>query len=63
VGRKIPKRLLLYALVYVLVVAATVTVRVQVTFVQPGVLLEPGVEPVIQEGSNCYLEGTEVICI
>ncbi len=63
-SRKIPSAPVLVALLIAsAVIAATVRVAVRVTFVAPGVTLEPGVEPVIQEGSNCYLQGYEVICV
>lgn len=63
-GRKIPSSPVLVALLIAsAVLAATVRVAVRVTFVAPGVTLEPGVEPVIQEGSNCYLQEHEVICV
>ncbi len=63
-GIKIPSSpVLVVLLIASAVIAATVRVAVRVTFVAPGIQLELGTEPVIPEGSNCYLEEREVLCI
>ncbi len=63
-SRKIPSSPVLVALLIAsAVIATTVRVAVRVTFVAPGIQLELGTKPVIPEGSNCYLQEYEVICV